>query len=217
MNFRRKYLCGNKLSDVYLSGKGLSQDVRKFLLPCVYLLIRETLQPGFRMDFSNRKIPPDMKNALRVLFYASVLLSMQCGVLQAEQYSNVEVRKILVSSKTSDGRTIQYLKTSTPEVTALEVTFPPGGSTGWHQHPVPVYAYVLDGTLTVSLENGQSLIFNKGDAIFEVMNTLHNGSNLGTVPVRLVVFYTGAVGVPNVIRQEQTLPQPRPEPAHAGE
>ncbi|NTV60681.1 MAG: cupin domain-containing protein [Chlorobiaceae bacterium] len=158
-----------------------------------------------------------MKNALRGLFYASVLLSMQCGVLHAEQYSNVEVRKILVSTKTSDGRPIQYLKTSSPEVTALEVTFPPGGSTGWHQHPVPVYAYVLDGSLTVNMENGQSFVFNRGDAIFEVMNTLHNGTNLGSVPVRLVVFYTGAVGVPNVIRQEQTLPQPRKEPAQTGE
>lgn len=149
-------------------------------------------------------------NAYRKFLFACLLIPLHYGALQAEEYRNVEVKKLLVSSSTSNGQAIRYLKTSRPEVTALEVTFPPGGSTGWHKHPVPVYAYVLDGTLTVQLENGKSLTFSKGDAIFEVMNTFHNGTNLGTEPVRLVVFYTGAVGLPNVIRQEQA------QPAHAG-
>ncbi len=151
-----------------------------------------------------------MMNAFRKFLFVCLLFAMHGGELQAEEYRNVEVKKLLVSTKTGNGDPVAYLNTANPEVTALEVTFPPGGSTGWHKHPVPVYAYVLEGTLTVKLESGQCLTFNKGDAIFEVMNTFHNGTNLGTEPVRLVVFYTGAVGIPNVIRQEQ------PEPAHAG-
>jgi hypothetical protein len=33
-----------------------------------------------------------------------------------------------------------------------------------------------------------------GDALAEVVNTTHNGRNVGDVPVRLVVFYAGAAG-----------------------
>lgn len=146
-----------------------------------------------------------MSNAMQKIFFTATLLLLHFGVAKADDYRNVEVRKILVSTKTSNGQPLHYLKASRPEVTALQVTIPPGGSTGWHKHPVPVYAYVMDGTLTVKLENGQSFTFNKGDAIFEVMNTVHNGFNQGTVPVSLVVFYTGAEGVPNVIRQEQPV------------
>jgi quercetin dioxygenase-like cupin family protein len=159
---------------------------------------------------SQQNNPPDMMNAMKEIVIAAFLLLFPWNMLHADAYTNVEVKKLLVSTKTGNGDPVAYLNTANPEVTALEVTFPPGGSTGWHKHPVPVYAYVLEGTLTVKLESGQCLTFNKGDAIFEVMNTFHNGTNLGKEPVRLVVFYTGAEGVPNVIRQEQ------PEPAHAG-
>lgn len=123
---------------------------------------------------------------------------------KAEEYRNVQVKKLITSSTSSNGDPLTYLRTAQPEVTALIVTIPPGGSTGWHQHPVPVYAYVLEGALTVELKNGRTFLFQKGDAILEVINTLHNGYNAGSVPVTLVVFYTGAVGVPNVIKEGAT-------------
>lgn len=133
---------------------------------------------------------------------ALFLLFVMNGTAKAEEYRNVEVKKLLTSSTSSNGDPLLYLCTKKPEATALLVHFPPGGSTGWHKHPVQVYAYVLEGELTVKLKNGRAFFFKQGDAIFEVSNTLHNGYNSGTLPTTLVVFYTGAVGVPNVIREE---------------
>jgi len=145
---------------------------------------------------------------------------MACGILlvalapvgtaKAEEYSNVQVRKLITSSTASNGQPLAYLATGKPEVTALMVTIPPGGETGWHQHPVPVYAYVLDGELTVEMKGGIRYVFKKGDVVLEVMNTLHNGFNTGTTNVSLVVFYTGAVGVPNVVKD---APPPAPPPS----
>jgi quercetin dioxygenase-like cupin family protein len=133
---------------------------------------------------------------------ALFLLVVMNSVLHAEEYRNLEVEKLITSSTSSNGKPLVYLRTAKPEVTALVVHIPPGGSTGWHKHPVPVYAYMLEGRLTVELRNGTSFGFKKGDAILEVMNTMHNGYNSGSEPATLVVFYTGAVGVPNVVREK---------------
>ena len=141
-----------------------------------------------------------MKN-LCLLFLCFFLVAPPAFAAKANEYRNVKVKKLITSSTSSDGEPLIYLNTAQPEVTALIVTIPVGGSTGWHQHPVPVYAYVMEGALTVELKDGRTFLFKKGDAIFEVINTLHNGYNAGHVPVTLVVFYTGAVGVPNVIKE----------------
>ena len=143
------------------------------------------------------------------IFVAFLLLILSTSVW-AQDYKNVEVSKVLVSSVTSNGTPLRYLQTAQPEVTVLVVRVPPGGSTGWHQHPVPVYAYMLEGTLNVEIKGGQTYIFKKGDAILEVMNTLHNGYNSGSETATLVVFYTGAVGVPNVVKEKVEAIPARP-------
>lgn len=70
----------------------------------------------------------------------------------------------------------------------------PGGETGWHSHPVPSFALVLEGELEVQLKNGVVNRLKAGETLAETVNTLHNGRNVGSVPLKLVVFYTGAVG-----------------------
>ncbi len=42
------------------------------------------------------------------------------------------------------------------------------------------------------------------ETLSEVVNVPHNGRNLGTVPVKILVFYAGAVGQPLTIRDAQT-------------
>ena len=135
------------------------------------------------------------------IFVGFLLLILSTPVW-GQDYKSVEVSKVLVSSVTSNGTPLKYLQTGRPEVTVLVVRVPPGGSTGWHQHPVPVYAYMLEGTLNVEIQGGQTSVFKKGDAILEVMNTLHNGYNSGSETATLVVFYTGAAGVPNVVKEK---------------
>lgn len=90
----------------------------------------------------------------------------------------------------------------------MTVELLPGSETGWHKHPVPVYAYVISGKLTVEIEGGKQLSFDAGEAIIEVVNTLHNGKNIGNEPVKLAVFYLGDEGTPNVIKP---VPEDKPE------
>ena len=121
--------------------------------------------------------------------------------LNAGEYDGGVQAKILLKTKTTgNGAPIFYPKTDQPEITAMTVDIAPGAQTGWHKHPVPVYAYVLSGCLTVDIEGNISRQFNAGDIIIEVVNARHNGINKGNDPVKLVVFYTGDTNVPNVIK-----------------
>ncbi|NTU58696.1 MAG: cupin domain-containing protein [Chlorobiaceae bacterium] len=158
----------------------------------------------------------------RAAFVVAFLLSLSLPyTAKADSYANVKVDKLLVSSTTYTGQKLTYNDTADPEVTALIVHFPPGGSTGWHKHPIPVYAYILDGELTINMKDGSSYHFKKGEVVLEVMNTLHNGVNTGDRETTLMVFYSGTTGMPNVIKEnvsdtaatpkntkDQTLPKP---------
>jgi quercetin dioxygenase-like cupin family protein len=110
--------------------------------------------------------------------------------------SGVAVQTIVKTTTASDGKHIEYLKTDHPEVTAAIVVISPGAETGWHLHDIPVYAYVLQGTLEVAIDGGKSSTFETGQVIIEVLNTPHNGRNIGKDAVKLVVFYTGEEGRP---------------------
>lgn len=124
-----------------------------------------------------------------------LLLSLLCmtNAFALEQSSAVSVKTILKTDSSWDGQPIQY-PTGKPEITGMTIEIAPGGETGWHLHPVPSFGMVLEGELEVQLKSGATKRLKAGDALAEVVNTLHNGRNVGTVPVKIVVFYAGAVG-----------------------
>ncbi len=120
-----------------------------------------------------------------------------CQPLPAPAYdSGVTVRVLLKSTEAGNGQPLEYLRTDRPEVTVAIVEIAPGTETGWHLHRIPVYAYVMEGTLKVLMEGGAERTFEKGQAVLEVQNVAHNGVNAGKDTVRLVVFYTGARDLP---------------------
>ncbi len=141
-----------------------------------------------------------------------ILLAFLLGTVTpapAEEYvGKIKAEKILVTTTAGNGQHHTYLQTAHPEVTAMTVEIPPGGETGWHLHTVPVYAYVLAGTLDVQIAGGKTLSFIQGDAIVEVQTLAHNGRNPGHETSRLVVFYTGEEGRPIVTKVANPTPRP---------
>lgn len=117
----------------------------------------------------------------------------QSQAFALENSAVVKVSTVLKAQNTWNGQPISY-PDGKAEVTGLVVEIAPGGETGWHLHPVPSFAMVLDGDLEVQLKSGESKRLHAGDALAEVVNTAHNGRNIGSGPVRLVVFYAGAIG-----------------------
>lgn len=132
---------------------------------------------------------------------AGLLLILVQPAIAADYSSGVTSKVLSKTTVTGNGQKISYPLTDRAEVTAMTVDLAPGSETGWHKHPVPVYAYVVSGSLSVELEDGKLLSFTAGEAIIEVVNTMHNGRNSGAVAAKLAVFYLGAEGIPNVVRK----------------
>ncbi|PQO96486.1 cupin domain-containing protein [Massilia phosphatilytica] len=120
----------------------------------------------------------------------------------------VKVTPLLKTSTSWDGKPLVYPQ-GQAEVTALIVEIAAGGETGWHEHSVPSFAYVLEGTLEVTQGNGATSLLHAGDTLPEVVQTLHNGRALGDKPVKLFVLYTGTVNQPlTFAHPEFTSPAP---------
>jgi quercetin dioxygenase-like cupin family protein len=95
---------------------------------------------------------------------------------------------------------IAYPAVPPAQVSSSILTVPPGVATGWHFHTAPMYAYILEGTLTVTYETEAGVVekvYRAGEAIMEAVGTHHNGVNNTTSPVRVLVVNIGAEGVAN--------------------
>ncbi|MBS1197926.1 MAG: Cupin 2 conserved barrel domain protein [Proteobacteria bacterium] len=152
--------------------------------------------------------------------HPSVFLLLLCllpfsPLCAADYDAAVKARLITKAEVTGNGDKIRYPVVNNPEVSALEVEIAPGAETGWHKHPVSVYAYVLAGRLRVEMEGGKSLTFTPGDAIIEVVDAWHNGTNIGCEPVRLAVFYLGGKDVPNVVKSPKDMGPISPVPVES--
>lgn len=124
----------------------------------------------------------------RLVAALAALLSVQAYGL--DESAAIKVTPILQTSTTWEGRPIVY-PTGPAQVTGLMIEIAPGGETGWHAHPVPSFGVVLEGILAVTLKDGRVKTIHAGEPVAEVVDTLHNGRNVGDTPVKLIVFYTG--------------------------
>jgi quercetin dioxygenase-like cupin family protein len=130
--------------------------------------------------------------AVRVSVLALLLLSPLVA-LAVDQSSAVKVTSLLKTTSGWDGKQIVYPE-GQAELTALLVEIAPGESTGWHQHPVPSFGFLLEGTLEITLMDGRVKRLESGEALSEVTETMHIGRAVSKTPVKIVVFYAGAVG-----------------------
>lgn len=121
------------------------------------------------------------------------LLGISLGTSALEATPVIKVTPLLKTTESWDHQPIVY-PGGKAEVTAMLVEIAPGGETGWHLHPVPTFGLLLEGSLEVTLKDGQAKRLQPGEAMVEVMNTLHNGRNVGKKPVKIAVFYAGAEG-----------------------
>lgn len=106
----------------------------------------------------------------------------------------------LLSTGTSIlGEKIRYPKAGPAHVTAAIVTLAPGARTIMHKHGVPLFAYILDGELTVDYGTHGTRTYGQGQSFMEAMAVAHFGVNNGSQPVRLLAVYMGAKRARDVI------------------
>ena len=115
----------------------------------------------------------------------------------------LQATPVLNASTTIGGQKIAFPKTDKPAMASILVEIAPGGETGRHMHPVPTYVHVLEGTLTVEMEDKSIHEFQVGQAFLEVVNMWHNGKNMGNAPLKFLVVFATEEGKVNLIRPDK--------------
>jgi len=141
------------------------------------------------------------------------LMTLCCPLAASalDQNTAIKVTPLLKTTTSWDGKPIVYPKGQS-EVTALIVEIAPEGETGWHEHPVPAFGYIMEGELELKRATGEVKILHQGDVLPESVGVLHNGRNIGEEPVKILVFYMGEVGAKLSIAHPEFALQPLPAP-----
>ena len=118
----------------------------------------------------------------------------------AEPYQST--KEILKTDRTIIGEKIVYPGGGEAEIRSMVVVIAPGEDTKWHKHPVPLYAYILSGTLTVDYGDKGKRTYVTGDAFMEAMDQWHRGQNDGNEPVRILAVFMGGNNQPHAVSKE---------------
>jgi len=135
--------------------------------------------------------------------YLSALAVFFIYTTQAWGQQGFKAIPIFKGATTIAGQKIEYLKTDKPEITSLLIELEPGGEVGRHRHFVSGYVYVMEGTISIEMEDGARHEFQAGQSFMESTNLWHNARNLGKTPVKLLAVIFGEEGKSNIIRPEK--------------
>ena len=145
---------------------------------------------------------------------ASVLTSCKEKQVQQDQENTAEqqvadsVRKVVSAelirtSQSWDGVELPDYLQGRPELVAVKYEFPAGQKLGWHHHPVMNYGILVQGELTIIGQDGKEKVVHEGEAVVEMVNTIHHGENRGTKPVILYMFYLSQKDLPLAVQHPE--------------
>ena len=113
-----------------------------------------------------------------------------------ETTAQVETTELIRTTQSWDGAQLPDYLQGRPELVVRKYVFPAGQTLGWHHHPVMNYGVLVQGELTIIDKDGTEKVVRAGEAVVEMVGTIHHGENRGTQPAILYMFYLSQEGLP---------------------
>ena len=134
---------------------------------------------------------------LKNLLFLVLITLFSAYVFKKEVLESPEPTSVtLIESGLSwNGDSLPNYPVGKPKISIMKITIPPNSELPLHFNPTINAGVLLSGELEVIDEYGNSLKMKTGDPIIEVVNTIHTGKNLGSIPAVIMVFYAGTDGV----------------------
>ena len=136
----------------------------------------------------------------------TVAIATACEKANAQNDdANNEVQSVelIRTDKSWDGVDLPDYLQGRPELVAVKYVFPAGKKLGWHHHPVMNYGILVQGELTIIGRDGKEKVVHEGEAVVEMVNTIHHGENRGTKPVILYMFYLSQENLPLAVQHPE--------------
>lgn len=131
-----------------------------------------------------------MRMAKLAIVIGICIASISTGVYFTIASDDISSQTILDTSKTVIDQDIKY-PTGSPLITSKIITIPVGAETGKHIHEYPMFAYVLEGEITIDYGDHGTKTFVKGDSFVEAVNYTHNGKNTGSESTKILTVLMG--------------------------
>ena len=108
----------------------------------------------------------------------------------------VVTTELIRTGESWDGAELPDYLQGRPEIVGMKYEIPASEKLGWHHHPVMNFGILVQGELTVVSEDGTEKVVHEGEAVVEMVGTVHHGENRGTKAVILYMFYLSQPGLP---------------------
>jgi quercetin dioxygenase-like cupin family protein len=76
-----------------------------------------------------------------------------------------------------------------PRIVTKTISLAPGQTGSEHQHLTPLFAYVLNGEVSVSYKTGVVKVYRAGEAFMEAEHVVHHGFNASDTVATLLAVY----------------------------
>jgi len=151
------------------------------------------------------------KRILPVVVFLALIVIVACVIwhpnkeacTQDEAAQEVQSTELIRTSQSWDGVELPDYLQGRPELVAVKYVFPAGKKLGWHHHPVMNYGVLVQGELTIIGQDGKTKVVHEGEAVVEMVNTIHHGENRGTKDVILYMFYLAQEGMPLAVQHPE--------------
>jgi len=129
--------------------------------------------------------------------------TQETTVQKEDTVQTVKSEELIRTSQSWDGVELPDYLQGRPELVAVKYEFPAGQKLGWHHHPVMNYGILVQGELTIIGQDGKEKVVHEGEAVVEMVNTIHHGENRGTKPVILYMFYLSQKDLPLAVQHPE--------------
>lgn len=137
---------------------------------------------------------------INVGLFLSAILASGLTVAESVPYEGISVTPIPIENRSTTvlGQSYQFPE-GVPALYAYNIVIKPGQKTNWHKHAVPLYAYILSGSLTVDYGSKGSRVFGKGMSYIEAIDWCHQGYVSGNEEAVIFGIYMAQVD-PNEVK-----------------
>ncbi len=142
--------------------------------------------------------------AATIICGASVLSS--CKKANANEDTPVQKvvsTELIRTSQSWDGVELPDYFQGRPELVAVKYVFPAGQKLGWHHHVAMNYGVLVQGELTIIGQDGKTKVVHEGEAVVEMVGTIHHGENRGKKDCILYMFYLSQKDLPLAVQHPE--------------